>query len=43
MALEIAGALGFVEASEIAEALDCADKIIAQTVRLMRSGHGRSW
>jgi hypothetical protein len=43
MALEIASALGYVEAGEIAEAIDCADKIIAQTVRLMRSGYRRSW
>ena len=43
MALEIAEALGYVDASETAEALDCADEIIAQTVRLMRSGVRRSW
>jgi four helix bundle protein len=29
-------------ALEIAEALECADKIIAQTVRLMRIGYRRS-
>jgi four helix bundle protein len=43
MALEIASALGYVDASDTVEALDCADEIIAQTVRLMRSGYRRSW
>jgi four helix bundle protein len=43
MALEIADALGYVETRGIAEAVDCADKIIAQTVRLMRSECRRSW
>jgi four helix bundle protein len=37
MALELASALGYLEPSETAEAVDCLDKIIAMTFKLSRS------